>query len=52
MLLAKIFWRRYRCEACGGLFELPLDDPTPPPHGPRGRRPNGNVCAGVAVVPA
>jgi hypothetical protein len=52
MLLAKIFWRRYRCETCGGLFELPLDDPTLPPHAPRGHDVDDDLCASAGVVPA
>ncbi len=52
MLLAKIYWRRFRCEDCGSLFELPLNDPTLPPHGPRGRRADGNLCAGATAAPA
>ena len=52
MVLAKIFWRHFRCESCGSLFQLPLNDPTLPPHGPRGRRGEGNLCAGADAAPA
>jgi hypothetical protein len=50
MLLAKIFYRPFRCESCGRLFDLPLCDVTAPPHARRGYA--AEACEGTAVVPA
>ena len=51
MVLAKIFWRRFRCDACGRLFELPLDDPVLPVHAPRAGS-GEDCCDGRDAVPA
>jgi hypothetical protein len=50
MLLAKIFWRRYRCAECDHFFELPLDDTTLPPHART--RDGSDPCTGCDAVPA
>jgi hypothetical protein len=51
MVLAKIFWRRYRCEVCGRLFDLPLDAAVLPAHAPRGGS-QDICCDGADAVPA
>jgi hypothetical protein len=47
-MLPKLYWRRFRCGDCGQLFELPLDNPTLPPHA----RVGGEDCQGCDAVPA
>jgi hypothetical protein len=49
-MLATLYWRRFRCGACGRLFLLPLEDTTLPVH-PRARTATDR-CAGDDAVPA
>jgi hypothetical protein len=49
-MLAQLFWRRFRCGACGQLFTLPLDDVTLPDHAPR--RAAGEGCVATDAIPA
>lgn len=51
MLLAKIYWRRFRCDGCGRVFTLPLNDTTLPAHAARGRT-ESTDCHGQAALPA
>jgi hypothetical protein len=46
-MLAKLYWRRFRCADCGQLFELPRDDTTLPRHARA-----GEDCPGCDAVPA
>ena len=50
MLLAKLYWRRFRCAECGQLFALPLDDTTLPAH--RRARDGHAACRGDDAIPA
>ena len=52
MILAKIYWRRFRCEVCYRSFELPLDNLTLPPHRPLPAGREGDACRGKVAVPA
>ena len=52
MILGKIYWRRFRCEVCYRSFELPLDNPTLPPHRPLPAGREGDACRGQWAVPA
>ena len=47
----RLFWRWWRCEVCGRLFELLLDNPTLPLHTPRRRDADGAACPGREGVP-
>ena len=44
--LPRLFWRRFRCEVCGRLFELPPDNPVLPIHSPRRRDAGAAECPG------
>jgi hypothetical protein len=48
-MLPKLYWRRFRCGACGQIFQLPLDDVTLPRHAPR--RGDGDGCRADDAVP-
>ena len=47
-MLAKLYWRRYRCADCHRPFALPLDDVTLPAH-TRGRGASEPCPAGDAI---
>ena len=51
MLLPQLVWRRFRCEVCGRLFELPSDIRMLPVHAPRRTGNDGTPCPGREPVP-
>ena len=49
-MLARLYWRRFRCADCTQPFTLPLDDVTLPTHS-RGRGAS-EPCPAADAVPA